>query len=339
MSSPRTRANRSLFFTSEQNNLFMFIKRNLKTFLKLVSSDPSSEMVNITQAEFNLLGLLFKLERGRQLSETASMFGGSPRLPLPMIHEHLLARLASSEAKSQTIQNLRDVATIKDESFAWQDVRVINCLSSQIYIEAPVNSIHILNCSNCTIFTSASVKIIYMDNCEKMSICVACPLLRICNSIDSAVFCFSSCPPILTGDCRGLELGPHNAALPALKAHLQEAGLSPTPDSIDNFRRPLCLPASEGVYTTIDPEHFAPMVLPTREEGRLEGLLLTPKDYLAELARRRTLFDDTARDIAASLSLDQMRVLNLHIQGRFREWLVSSGKDKSISDLVKLISS
>lgn len=63
----------------------------------------------------------------------------------------------------------------------------------------------------CHIYVAAVKFITSVSSSEQLTLCVASNFLKISNSIDITVNFFGSYSPILYGDCRNVQLGPHNA--------------------------------------------------------------------------------------------------------------------------------
>ncbi len=61
-SSPRSKATRASYASSEYQLITAFIKQNLKLFLRLVSTDIHNKEVSLSATEFNTLRILFKVQ-------------------------------------------------------------------------------------------------------------------------------------------------------------------------------------------------------------------------------------------------------------------------------------
>ena len=79
------------------------------------------------------------------------------------------------------------------------------------------------------------------------------------------------------------------------------------------------------------------MVIPY-ENKPITNVLLTPKEYFEVLKEKENVFQNLKNLIKDSnLSEDQEKALHVAIQGYYREWLVSSGNIKNLTDIVKMI--
>ena len=74
---------------------------------------------------------------------------------------------------------------------------------------------------------AAVSRAITIDKCENVIICCAGSYLRIGNCVDCQVYSYTQLsPPVIYGDTRSVQLGPHNAGYPELQTSMQDAGIN-----------------------------------------------------------------------------------------------------------------
>lgn len=119
------------------------------------------------------------------------------------------------------LTNLQRCVTMR-ENISGKDVRINGCEDSYIYIDSPVDFLSVTNCTNTTVLCAAVSKTSTIQKCEKSNVTVASKYLRIGNCVDCQVFSYSTMSsPIVYGDTRSLQLGPHNAGFTTLPQHLE----------------------------------------------------------------------------------------------------------------------
>ena len=152
------------------------------------------------------------------------------------------------------------------------------------------------------------------------------------------MFIYSVYEPIFYGDNRGVSIGPHNAMFSELALHLKNAKLTPNNNFINNFSKYTSFSKEkQNDITILSPEEFEMMVIPY-ENKPITNVLLTPKEYFEVLKEKENVFQNLKNLIKDSnLSEDQEKALHVAIQGYYREWLVSSGNIKNLTDIVKMI--
>jgi TBCC domain-containing protein 1 len=220
----------------------LFVKQNLKLFLRLVSTDIHNNEVQLTANEFNSLRVIFKTKgpKGQPAPTLASLTpfysqqSHSTKVHIDILQEWILRNLVQqdddqfSKAPSSQIEFisfLNKAVTVRDQSDG-NEVRISQCEDSYIYIGSYVESLSVSRCVNCTVFVAAVSKVCTIDRCENVTVCCASTFLRIGSCIDCTVYSYTSAsPPVVFGDTRSLMLAPHNASFPDLAQKLKDAGI------------------------------------------------------------------------------------------------------------------
>jgi hypothetical protein len=89
------------------------------------------------------------------------------------------------------LNNLNKCVHVKEAPLRSNDLRIVSCEESYIYIDAPVDYLLIANCTNCTIFAAAVAKCCSIDKCEGTTVTVAAHCLRIGNCVDCSVYSYT----------------------------------------------------------------------------------------------------------------------------------------------------
>ena len=185
---------------------------------------------------------------------------------------------------------------------------------------------------------ASSNKVVSIDKCENCNICLATNLLRISNSIDTNIFSYILQNPILYGDNRGIMLGPNNIFYSELSLHLKNAKLPLIKNNFSIWKDPVIMNSSQDDRSAFDivlPKDFTRFISPFNNEN---SVFLAPKEYVDIILEKEVIMDkvkDLIKD--ANLFEEQEKALHVAIQGYFREYLVTSGNIKHISELIKLM--
>ena len=175
-----------------------------------------------------------------------------------------------------------------------------------------------------------------IDKCERISLSTATNALRVGNSVDCKIALYSVMQPILFGDNRAIQLGPHNVAYEELMPHVKKCKIVANVNNLQNWATPVLLKSGKDCYTLQEPKDFSKLELPS--EFKENMLMLAPASYLEILNARNAAFSEAQAVIkAANLTPDQQVQLRNAVQGYFREWVVSTNQIKQISDLVKMV--
>jgi TBCC domain-containing protein 1 len=235
------------------------------------------------------------------------------------------------------LKYLQKCVTIKDKSVTNKHIKIINCEDSYIYINSNVQTFRMQNCINCIVFVAAVGKISSIDKCENCQISVATNFLRVSNSIDTTIYSYVTQEPILFGDNRGLILAPHNVGYNDFMQFLKFAKIHLSSVYINNWGKPIIMNKEEKeMFEIMLPKDYMRMVVPFNSDNC--GLNLSPKEYYDVIKEREETMNSIKAMIKdAKLLEEQEKALHVAIQGYFRDWLVSSGNIKNISELVKMI--
>lgn len=352
LSSPRGKSSnsyRNLNSSGVEFNLILnYMKTNIKLFLRLIASDIHNTETSLNSNEFNTLKFFFKInEKKQNLSNLAPFFmnfSTTTKINIDIISEWLSNAIANNISDYEDIiimKNLSKCVTMKDASFNNKNVKISNCEDSYIYINSYVNTIKIANCTNCTIVVSAVSKIATIDKCENCNICIAANFLRIANSIDSTIYSYTMNETVLFGDNRGLILGPHAVWYNDMPVNLKAAKLTLNSPFLTNFTNP-CNMNKEQNFEIMNKKDFSVIITPFANDAQNVNMnnvyLLTPKEYLDVIRERELVLLKVKSMIKdANLQEEQEKALHVAIQGYFREWLVSSGNIKPLTEIVKMI--
>lgn len=380
MSSPRGKQNSlrnsSNNLLNEAVNMVIFVKNNIKLFLRLIATDIHNSETQLNSSEFNTLKFFFRFNES--LSKTTGKqsgfnqinllksglagiapfylnFSSTTKVNIEKITEWVYSNLNSNsqEADENTVvlKNLSKCLTVK-EDLSGKSVKILNCEDSQIFIDSMIANIKISNCNNCIIYAAGVSKFTTIEKCEACTITICSNFVKVGNCIECRINSFSVQETILYGDNKSLILGPHNVYYPELSTIIKgyvRAAFS-NPEYLDLFSSPILMHQSLNTstnnskvsYEVLNPKDFVQMITPFNKNQTSTSsnntFQLTPPDYLKSLTSREEIFIKTQNLIKnAGLEENQEKALHEAIQGHFREWLISSGKIKLLTDIVKMM--
>jgi len=364
LSSPRGKGSSSIRSQTssalvDNQMIINFVKTNIKLFLRLIASDIHNTETSLNSNEFNTLKFLFKV--GKEAYNNKDPFSNyapffmnfstTTKINIDIINEWISNLIFSGPTSNLTsvvfdsedmisLKNLSKCVTIK-EGINEKIVKIAQCEDSYIYINSNLLHLKISNCINCTIVVAAVNKITSIDKCENCHICVATNLIRISNSIDSSVYSYSVSEPILFGDNKGVILGPHNVYFDDLSKHIKNSKIAVTTGGCSYFTSPFNMNffSEEDAYQIMQPKDFSILVTPFATTGTNQNYMsLTPKNYSEIIIERELLFHKVQQLIKdANFNDEQEKAFHVAVQGYFREWLVSTGSIKAMTDIVKMI--
>lgn len=175
--------------------------------------------------------------------------------------EIIYKNIGFNESGKQTILYRKDMYTLSGftksvtikpyNSLPCNDMRIIQCEDSHIFIDHALNSLSIQQCTNCTIFISSVKFVTSVAFCDRVNVCIASNVLRIQNTIDSSFFYYGSQPPYLYGDSRSITLGPHIGNSLKIFERLREASIPISKRNTEHFRKPILLQGNISIDYTI----------------------------------------------------------------------------------------
>ena len=345
IASPRSKATKVSYTSSETSIIFNFVKANLRTILKLVSSEiHKKDEIKLNRNEMDTLRVLFRIEeQGKyvpmSISQICPLFEDASKVSLNEIYKWISANLSEKVPESElNIKNLMLCVTIRDsETVQQKDIRLHDWEDWYVYLDSNINSISIINWRNCIIMVAAWELSWSIDKWEKTQVTIATNLLRIGNSVDWVIYSYSGANvPILYGDNRNVVLAPHNVGYSTLNDHVKAANIPINTLFIKNYSKPILTSGDKSSYTLLEEGEFYKLAMP--KEFIDSALLLTPQSYADAISKRVQMFLDLKEKIAQKkLNSDEEKMLHVAIQGYFREWLVTNNHHKKIYDLINLI--
>ncbi|CAD8060500.1 unnamed protein product [Paramecium sonneborni] len=364
VNSPRAKTTRVQSTQNDTQQLILYVKQNIKDWIHLISSNADT----ITSQEFNLLSLIFSNEQ-KNISQL--IFDRQQRLGKQIVSDWIQKNVQCPEFSSVICGFVKSV-TIK--SNVGQDLKITQCEDSQIYIDCAVNTLSISQCNNCQIYVASVRMITSIVSCEKTIICVSSNYIKISNTIDSTIHYYGSYPPIIYGDCRSIILAPNNSNTEKTFQNLRDAQIPINKSCRDKYQKPIIIGQNRIDWLIQSIDEFSKFILPEQHFSSIDASLilncnfdidkmakeitekkiltqpinydkivlplLAPPEYIKAVYERYQLFAGIQAQIKqANLKDDNSKLLQNAIQGNFREWLISTGSIKGISDLVKLIDS
>lgn len=278
LNSPRNKTMRFFNYSSENQNVFNFLKFNMKNILKLFCNELiSSENDSfLTLQDMDALSLFLcsepkitsKKEKPLPFSYSfTSLFKNSThKVSINTISEWIINNMSLSETidNSISIQALTKSVTLRDAlACDGKSLRISNCEDSYIYIDGCLEYFHLNNCVNCTVFVSSVRKIATIDKCDNISLSITSNVLRIGNSIDSKIYFYGPLNPIFFGDNRSIILAPNNVNYMEFIDNLKKAGIPLSSRHFNNFKTPLILNKDNNVnFHLMSVKDFFPFIFP-----------------------------------------------------------------------------
>eukprot|EP00708_Paratrimastix_pyriformis_P002385 GAFH01001131.1.p2 GENE.GAFH01001131.1~~GAFH01001131.1.p2 ORF type:complete len:274 (-),score=67.88 GAFH01001131.1:31-852(-) len=228
--------------------------------------------------------------------------------------------------------------------------RVVACSKANIYVLASVRDCAVLSCENCTIFVGAVRTVLSLDHCQRCTVVAACGRVRVSNCTETVIHLLTPSGPVIFPSNKALQLAPYNSCFPGLTTCLASACLTPATCTAwnraivtESHTEKAKVPATEGdtegqPYTIMPPERFHAFYVPFITPGdTTENPAPLPPEYAVAVQEKEATIDAMRRNIRdAHLEPDAERRLQVAIQRRFKEWLVSSGNMRQINDLLHM---
>lgn len=163
IASPRSKATKVAYTSSEASIILHFVKTNLRLILKLISSEiHKKDDIKLNKNEVDTLRIIMRIEEGgkyvpQTISHFCPLFSEASKVPLTEVYQWISNNLSEKEPESElNIKNLTYCVTIRDsDTVSGKDIRLQDCEDCYIYFDSPVNSVAISNCTNCTIMIAA----------------------------------------------------------------------------------------------------------------------------------------------------------------------------------------
>jgi hypothetical protein len=230
---------------------------------------------------------------------------------------------------------------------------ITSCSDSVIYIAAHVPYVHVVSCVDCKIVIAAVSQIASLQHCERVSVHVATSVFKLDNCVDCKAYVYCRTPPILTGDTRGIHLGPFNVVYSELQSLLAQARLPLEEQHTSTWAYPVCATLGMGAsmqgksgfgaqggpdndYTTyqvINPEVWLPTSIP--EEHKAQAHLVLPQLYWDAYAEHIREVQSLLAQLASLDEPAKQRAQSI-TQGYFRDWLAHTGKTRQLVDLARM---
>ena len=274
LNSPRTKTVRVFNYSTENQNIFSYLKFNMKIMLKLLTNESISNETDtyITLQDIEPLSIFLSSEQKNNkqspLSFAFSMIfkNMAHKLYVNSVSEWIGSNMIIPESNENTIviQGLTKSVTLRDaETCLGKSLRISSCEDSYIYIDGCLENVYIMNCVNCTIFIACARKFCTVDKSENISLSVVSNVLRIGNTIDSKIYFYGPMSPILFGDNRSIILGPNNVNYMEFMETLKKSGMPISTKHTNNFKSPLIMNKDNNINLHImSSKDFFPCILP-----------------------------------------------------------------------------
>lgn len=276
LNSPRAKTMRFFNYSNESQNVFNYMKFNIKNILKLLSYDaiPSENDSFLTITDLEPLSIFLSFDQKSKNEKNYLTLAFSPlfknpshKVTINAIAEYITNNMNVPETEDNNtifIQTLTKSVTLRDAMTCdGKNLKISSCEDSYIYIDGCLNYVHINNCVNCTIFISCVRKIVTIDKCENISISLTANVLRIGNTIDSKVYFYGPLNPIFFGDNRSITLAPNNVNYLEFLENLKKGGIQLAQRHLNNFKTPIILNKDNNMnFHIMNTKDFFPFIFP-----------------------------------------------------------------------------
>lgn len=152
------------------------------------------------------------------------------------LHDHRDTRLPPS---SPTLKH--SVSTLLQESSTYPTVLFADLTECQIYFLKRARHVKIKGCTDTRIVLPGVSGIVTVTGCSNMEIMAAAGSFKIENSYEIKLHIYTLTKPILTGDTRGIVIGPYNAIFSQQKAFMRDLKLEWSDRFVAQWAYPIVL--------------------------------------------------------------------------------------------------
>ncbi len=216
------------------------------------------------------------------------------------------------------------------------EVYIVNCSDTSIYIASQVRNVSVFGCSDVEIIlmaVSGSVAVSFSDH---VTLRCVCSYIRLDNSIDCKAFVYATKGATLTGDTRGIELGPFNVCYSRHRVLLATCGgLLSDLTYATLWSQPICATLSEAPYVIHNPSAFHLVRFPEFAPQQEQKLLVClPQVYEEAVKEKLAIIQTLKNEIGSIRDESDIQKVNSILSGHFREW-ISSHKLRCIVDILR----
>ncbi|CAJ1388304.1 unnamed protein product [Effrenium voratum] len=350
---------RGLDFTQA---LHSFVKQYLGCWLQIASLSLQSDPASITAEEFDLLGLVLcsgtsKTQQLWKLSDAIPELASKSSMPAADLRKAVGRLLCWNEdlyttdvakdglepkAKTLNISNvLRGIWFHRPHNAEIEYLNIADCKDSAIYVTARIRYCLITGCEGTTIILGGVSTLCTTHNCEKVSIHVAAHCYKMENCVDTSAYLYCHISPIITGDTRGIKLGPYNVLHSHMASVLHGSQMTLDRDFVDAWAHPICCTAGMAgetlsrdanledqntTYHFVHPSKFLPVVVPESGPRGVAPQLLLPEVYDKAMKERQEEIRQVMHQLQHIPSEATQKKVQDTIQSCFKDWLQSTGK-------------
>ncbi len=247
--------------------------------------------------------------------------------------------LHSETHSTLQIVNKNKGVLIRCDAKSAEDVFIINCSETAIYIGDAVRNVYIFGCTQSEIICMAATGTVVVTHSDKVILRCVTNSLRLDNAMDCQIFAHTSRPPLLSGDTRGIELGPFNVLFSKhgdlMRSHLASAEKG---SRVGCWSQPICATLSAEPYVLLPPQRFSLFHFPEFSKPQsLSFEVALPEVYVDAVKQRANQIAEIRAQIAAIGDPMVKSKVNAIISGHFREWVSSQNKPRDISELLKAV--
>eukprot|EP00916_Digyalum_oweni_P021762 GHVL01036072.1.p1 GENE.GHVL01036072.1~~GHVL01036072.1.p1 ORF type:complete len:534 (+),score=74.62 GHVL01036072.1:46-1647(+) len=253
----------------DPSSIHQFIIQNLTKFIQIITKKYTSVPISITSEEFEYIHILLdgcidnNIYKGK-LYELCTIFEQSVLLDplIGWIERHLtwndsrypeVPRTPSETTIIFSSSNKGVIIKDKKEMKGVELVYFTGCSDLTVYLTGRAPFVSVTGCKDCSITLCAVPIILSISQSEKLKVHAVSNLVKLESVLESRCFLDVNVQPILSGDSRGIQLGPCDIVYSNLTQLHKESSMHWVSNTsvVENWAKPLlCSPSLKGQRLT-----------------------------------------------------------------------------------------
>ncbi len=219
---------------------------------------------------------------------------------------------------------------------AFPNIYLVNCSEVTVYLAEAAKNVSIFGCVDSEVVLMAVTGSVVVSFSERVTLRCVSAYARLDNSTDCRAFIYSTKGTVMTGDTRGIELGPFNVYFSRHEGLLGMAGLLTDPSHATLWSQPINSTLADQPYVLVSPSKFNLVRFPEftpSPDGHLAVHL--PQIYAEALESKKQALMKLRAEIESIPDEGNISKVNSIISGHFREWITTNNKAKSLVEVIR----
>jgi hypothetical protein len=216
------------------------------------------------------------------------------------------------------------------------NVYIVNCSEVTIYLAEAAKNVSIFGCVDSEIVLMGVTGSVILSFSERVTLRSVSTYVRLDNATDCCAYIYCMKGTVMTGDTRGIELGPFNVHFSRHEGLLGITGLLADASHATLWSQPINATLTDQPYVLIAPSKFNLVRFPEFSpipSGRFAIHL--PQIYAEAVEGKKQMLVKLRSEIASIPDETNISKVNSIISGHFREWITTNNKTKSIVEIVR----